>query len=130
MRKDGLASFRLALVIGGAEIGPRSWVEQVQPRLPELPIAAITPGFLLPEVLPYHSSGQLIALLGTLPADISYAKGVAARGAAFGSGSFDERGPNGAAVTLGMLVAIAVLLAASGGSLAGWVRTAWKRTRS
>ena len=130
LRKSGVGSIRLALVIGGAEIGPRSWVEQVQPRLPDLPIAAITPGFLLPEVLPYHSSGQLIALLGTLPADISYAKGVAARGAAFGSGSFDERGPNGAAVTLGMLVAIAVLLAASGGSLAGWVRTAWKRTRS
>ena len=68
LRKSGPGSFRLALVIGGAEIGPRSWVEQVQPRLPNLPIAAITPSFLLPEVLPYRSSGQLIALVGTLPA--------------------------------------------------------------
>jgi hypothetical protein len=130
LRKDGFGSFRLALVIGGAEIGPRSWIEQVQPRVPGLPIAAITPSFLLPEVLPYRSSGQLVALVGTLPSNLAYGKQVAARGAAFGPGTFAERSPNGAAIVFGMLVAIAVLLASSGGSLAGWGRAAWRRFRS
>jgi hypothetical protein len=131
LRKNGPGSFRLALVIGGAEIGPRSWVEQVQPRLPNIPIAGITPSFLLPEVLPYRSSGQLAALLGTLPADVAFGQQVAAgAGPAFGPGIFAERGPSGAAIVLGMLVAIAVLLAASGGSLAGWARAVVRAWRS
>ena len=130
LRKTGPGSFRLALVIGGAEIGPRSWVEQVQPRLPNLPIAAITPSFLLPEVLPYRSSGQLIALVGTLPSDLSYGQQVASRAAAVGPGSFTDRSPNSGAIVFGMVVAIAVLLAASGGSLVTWVRSALRRTGS
>jgi len=130
LRKNGVGSFRLALVIGGADIGPRSWVEQVQPRVPDLPIAAITPSFLLPEVLPYRGSGQLIALVGTLPADLAYGKQVAAKGAAFGPGTFTDRTPNSGAIVFGMLVAIAMLLASSGGSLAGWVRAAWSGARS
>jgi len=130
LRKNGVGSFRLALVIGGADIGPRSWVEQVQPRLPDLPIAAITPSFLLPEVLPYRGSKQLIALVGTLPADLAYGKGVAARGAAFGPATFTDRSPNSGAIVFGMLVAIAVLIASSGGSLTGGARAAWRRTRS
>jgi hypothetical protein len=130
LRKDGVGSFRLALVIGGADIGPRSWVEQVQPRVPDLPIAAITPSFLLPEVLPYRGSGQVIALVGTLPADLAYGKQVAAKGAAFGPGTFTDRSPNSGAIVFGMLAAIAVLLASSGGSLAGWARAAWRGARS
>jgi hypothetical protein len=130
LRRRGPRAFRLALVIGGAEIGPRSWVEQVQPRLPDLPIAAITPSFLLPEVLPYRGSGQLVALLGTLPADLSYGRHVAARAAALGPGSLSDRGLNGGATVFGMAVAIAVLLAASGGSLAAWARAAWRGARS
>lgn len=130
LRKGGTGSFRLALVIGGAEIGPRSWIEQVQPRLPDLPIAAITPSFLLPEVLPYRTSGQLIALVGTLPADLSYGKQVAASAAAGGPGTFTDRAPNRGAIVFGMVVAIAVLLAASGGSLAAWIRDAWRRPSS
>ena len=130
LRKDGVGSFRLGLVIGGADIGPRSWVEQVQPRVPDLPIAAITPSFLLPEVLPYRDSGQLIALVGTLPADLAYGKQVAAKGAAFGPGTFSDRSPNSGAIVFGMLVAIAVLVASSGGSLAGWARAAWARAGS
>jgi hypothetical protein len=130
LRRNGPGSFRLALVIGGAEIGPRSWIEQVQPRLPDLPIAAITPSFLLPEVLPYRSSGQLIALVGTLPADLSYGKEVAGRAAAVGPGGFTDHAPNSGAIVFGMVVAIAVLLAASGGSLAAWVRAALGRPRS
>lgn len=129
LRKNGPGSFRLALVIGGSEIGPRSWVEQVQPRLPDLPIAAITPSFLLPEVLPYRSSGQLIALVGTLPADLSYGKEVAGRAAAIGPGTFSDRGLSSGAIIVGMVVAIGVLLAASAGSLAAWVRGAWRGAR-
>jgi hypothetical protein len=130
LRTNGVGSFRLALVIGGADIGPRSWVEQVQPRVPDLPIAAITPSFLLPEVLPYRGSGQLTALVGTLPADLAYGKQVAVKGAAFGPGTFTDRSPNSGAIVFGMLVAIAVLLASSGGSLAGWARAAWRGARS
>ena len=130
LRKGGVGSFHLALVIGGADIGPRSWVEQVQPRLPDLPIAAITPSFLLPEVLPYRGSGQLIALVGTLPADLAYGKQVAAKGAAFSPSTFTDRSPSSGAIVFGMLVAIAMLLASSGGSLAGWARSAWRGARS
>jgi len=130
LRKGGVGSFRLALVIGGADIGPRSWVEQVQPRVPDLPIAAITPSLLLPEVLPYRGSGQLIALVGTLPAALAYGRQVSARAAGFGPGTFTDRSPNNGAIVFGMLVAIAVLLASSGGSLAGWARSAWRRARS
>ena len=86
--------------------------------------------FLLPEVLPYRGSGQLVALVGTLPAGLAYGQQVAARGAEFGPGRFAERLPSGAAIVFGMLVAIAVLLASSGGSLAGWARAAWRRGRS
>ena len=55
---------------------------------------------------------------------------VAAKGAAFGPGTFTDRSPSSGAIVFGMLVAIAVLLASSGGSLAGWARSAWRGARS
>jgi hypothetical protein len=117
----GLAGFDLALVVGGGEIGPRSWVEQVEPRVPSLKAAAITPTFLLPEVQPYRDAGQLVALLGTLPDDTAYGALVAAGGTG-GAATFTERALSGNAILLGMLVAICVLLASSAGSLAARIR--------
>jgi hypothetical protein len=128
--RGGLAAFGLAVVIGGGEIGPRGWVEQVQPRLPKLPIAAITPTFLLPEVQPYRGSGQLVALVGTLPGGIAYGDQVAAEGLGSGPGAFTERVPNGAAIVFGMLVAIGMLLASSAGTVVAGGRALWRRTRT
>ncbi len=53
------------VVIGGNEIGPRSWVEQLLPRIEATPALAVAPTVLLPELLPYAESGQLDALLAT-----------------------------------------------------------------
>lgn len=94
----GLAAFDLAIVIGGGDIGPRSWVEQVGPRVPELPIAAIVPAVQRPQLEPYLASQQLAELVAGPDA-------VAAMAGA------DERLDRKAdAVVLGLLAAILVLL--------------------
>jgi hypothetical protein len=127
-RHRGLAGFDLALVVGGGEIGPRSWIEQVEPRVPSLKVAAITPAFLLPEVQPYRDAGQLVAAVGTLPDDAAYGALVAGAGTG-GPAAFDELPPSSNAILLGMLVAIAVLVFSSAGSLASWARRARRATR-
>jgi hypothetical protein len=128
VRGRGLAGFDLALVIGGGDIGPRSWIEQVEPRVPELKVATITPTFLLPEVQPYRDAGQLVALLGTLPDDTAYGALVASAGTG-GAATFDQTAPSANALLLGMLVAIGVLVISSAGSLAGWARGAGRVSR-
>ncbi len=67
LRADGggVAAFDMTLVVGGTEIGPRSWVEQVAPRVPQLRALAIVPTVLEPLAAPYARSGQLAALLAT-----------------------------------------------------------------
>ena len=90
--------YHAILVVGGNDIGPRSWVEQVLPRA-NVPLLAVTPTVLLPDVQPYVASGQLDAALIT-PRD----------GAAFRAALPDA--PNDISVLgilVGMLVAIAVL---------------------
>lgn len=62
---DGLAGANLLVVVGGNDIGPRPWVEQFLPRVADVPVIAVTPTLLLPEILPYLESGQLDAVLGT-----------------------------------------------------------------
>jgi hypothetical protein len=110
----------MALVVGGIDIGPRSWVEQVSPRSEAMPIVAITPTALLPEVEPYRASGQLAALIGT-PRD----------GATYRAGAELGRlermvdpsaGPSPTAILIGLLVAIAVLGHGLGSRLIGLVR--------
>lgn len=120
-RAHGLDAFDLALVVGGGEIGPRSWIEQVAPRVPGLKVAAITPTFLLPEVQPYRDAGQLVALLGTVPDDTAYGELVARLGSG-GTAAFAERPPNGNATLVGMLVAIGVLALSSAGSFTAGLR--------
>jgi hypothetical protein len=93
--------YHAVLVGGGNDVGPRSWLEQVLPRAAGIPLIAVTPAVLLPEVQPYLASGQLDAALVT-PRD----------GAAFRAtvaGAPGGEGPSGFAVLIGMLVAIAVL---------------------
>lgn len=104
---DGLAGLQALVVVAGNDLGPRAWVEQVLPRVPDLPLLAVAPTFLLPELRPYLDTGQVDALLGT-PRD----------GAAFRA-SLDlerlvrltePRDPSQLGVLVGLLVAMGVLL--------------------
>jgi hypothetical protein len=93
----------LGLVIGGNDIGPRSWVEQFEPRVDDLALVAVAPSVLLPELGPYLETGQLRALLAT-PRD-----GAAYRESADPAARDAAAGPAPLAVLVGMLVAIGVL---------------------
>lgn len=103
-RGSDLGAFELVLVVSGGDMSARSWVEQVLPRMPDLPLAAIAPTFLEPELAPYLRSGQLRALLATLPDGLAYVGGVdsadAGRTAAVGA----------APMLLGLLVALGILV--------------------
>ncbi len=107
---DALSDIDLVLVIGGNDLGPRSWVEQVAPRVESLPIAGISPTVLLPEVAPYVASGQLVASVA------NPREGAALREALDGGG---DDGPPPAAVLAGLLMAIVVLAEAF---MRGWLR--------
>jgi hypothetical protein len=113
----GAAVIDALVVVGGNDLGPRSWVEQVLPRIGERPLLAIAPTVLLPELQPFLASGQIDALLAT-PRD-----GAAYR-AAVELGPLErlrEPEPSGLPLLLGMLVALAVLgqawLARTGSSI-------------
>ena len=105
---DGLPDepVALALVVGGNDIGPRSWVEQFAPRVEGIDLVAVAPSVLLPELRPYLESGQLRALLAT-PRD-----GAAYRESIEPTDLAEVAGPGPLAVMVGMLVAIGVLGAA------------------
>lgn len=103
---EGTAAFDALLVIGGNDLGPRSWIEQFTSRVGGLPVLAITPTVLLPEIGPYLGSGQLDAAL-TTPRD-----GAAYR-AAVTLGPLERLRepvePSALGVLVGVLVAIVVL---------------------
>jgi hypothetical protein len=101
--RGGIAAANLVLVIGGVDLGPRTWVEQVGTRLPELPIAAIVPTFRHPEVAPYLRSGQLVALVGTARDGAAYAAGGGHAGAS----------PSPTGMLVGLVVALAVTVRAA-----------------
>lgn len=114
---DGIDAVGAIVVVGGNDFGPRSWVEQVLPRIGDRPLLAIAPTILLPELQPLLATGQIDALLGT-PRD-----GAAYRAAAE-LGPLErlrEPEPSGLPLLLGMLVALAVLgqawLARTGSSI-------------
>ena len=104
----GIGAFAMTLVISGSDISARSWVEQVGSRLPELPLVAIAPTFLDPELEPYLRSGQLTALLATLRDGVAYVAAVAD-----GAGSSPGPTPGPLPMLVGMLAAIAVLAEAA-----------------
>ncbi len=62
---EGTGALDALLVVGGNDVGPRSWVEQLLPRIGERPLLAIAPTILLPELQPFLASGQIDALLAT-----------------------------------------------------------------
>jgi hypothetical protein len=120
---EGLAGTDLVIVVGGNDLGPRTWVEQASTRVPSLRIAAITPTVLLPEVAPYLSSGQLDALLGTVGDGAAYRDQL---GADDGS-LHDTRVPVPLPFLAGMVIAIVVLAQAAGGTLPDALRAAGRR---
>ncbi|HEY8170284.1 MAG TPA: hypothetical protein VIH24_04180 [Candidatus Limnocylindria bacterium] len=104
-----LAETGLVLVVGGNDLGPRSWVEQVVPRIGPIPMVAVTPTILLPEVQPYLASGQLAALIATPIEGAAYRDDVAeATGGRLG----ELGGPSTLAVGFGLAIGIVWLLLA------------------
>lgn len=103
-RGGGIGAFDMVLIISGGDISARSWIEQVAPRLPSLPMIAIAPTFLDPELEPYLRTGQLAGLLATLREGIAYAEAV-------GGGSVSTPGSiiGPLPMLIGMLVALGVL---------------------
>jgi hypothetical protein len=97
----------LIVIVGGNDLGPRSWIEQVLPRIDPVPAVAVTPTALLPEVEPYRDSGQLAGLLST-PRDGATYRRDADLGSQSSVGDV-AGGPSGLAVLLGTVVAIAWL---------------------
>jgi hypothetical protein len=96
----------LALVIGGNDIGPRTWVEQVEPRAPDLRIAAVVPTSLLPDSEPYVEGGQLTALIATPRDGATYREAADVGEFAIAA---ETDGPSVVAVLIGMLAALVVL---------------------
>jgi hypothetical protein len=103
---EGIAAMDAALVVGGNDLGPRSWVEQVSPRVDDLPILAIAPTTLLPELEPLAETGQLAALLAT-PRDGAAYREVAELGNLDRFRETPE--PRPLVLLVGMLVAVVVL---------------------
>jgi hypothetical protein len=125
-RGGGIGAFDMVLIISGSDISARSWVEQVGTRLPDLPLVAIAPTFLDPELEPYLRSGQLAALLGTLREGVAYVEAVSA-GRATNPGPIVGPLP----MLVGMLVALGVLAEAAFRRLGrGGRRPAGRRVRS
>lgn len=112
---EGLAEVEAILVVGGNDLGPRSWVEQVAPRIGDVPMLAIAPVILLPEIRPYLATGQLDALVATPRDGAAYRESV-------DLGGFERLAPtdepSSAAVLVGLVVALLVLGSALGGRLA------------
>ena len=108
-----LEAVALAVVVGGNDMGPRSWVEQVGPRT-DVPMVAVTPSVLLPEVEPYRASGQLAALIATPRQGVTYRASIDL-GATAALG--DATGPSPLATLVGLVAAIGYLGVRGGGRL-------------
>jgi len=115
-RGGGLHAFDLALIIAGGDLGPRSWIEQIGTRVPGLPLVAVAPTSLRPELEPYLATGQLAALLGTLRDDTGYASSLESPAA--------DRPPGSLAILVGMLAALSVLLQAGSRGIRARLRRA------
>jgi hypothetical protein len=120
LAESGLKGLALTVVVGGNDLGPRSWIEQVRTRIPTLRVAAVTPTVLLPELNPYLGAGQLDGLLGTVADGAAYrvqlAPGV--RTAAIGA----DAQPMPLALLAGMLLAAVILAQSAAASVAGAMR--------
>lgn len=125
VRDEGIAAFDAVALVGGNDLGPRSWIEQVAPRIgEEIPFVAVTPTVLLPEVQPYLGGGQLAASLSTPRDGAAYRETLDLGNL---SRLLDTADPRPLPVVFGVLVAVAVLTQALGARLIGVLRAA--RTR-
>jgi hypothetical protein len=116
----GVSAFHLVVLVGGVDVGPRTWVEQVGTRLPRLPMIAVAPTFAQPELAPYLRTGQLAALLATVRDGAAYAQAAAADDPAPLPGApRADRLPSSLAMLLGMVAALLVLGRQLAGSLPG-----------
>ena len=112
----GIGAADLIVVVGGNDLGPRTWVEQALPRIGQPPTVALAPTILLPELVPYLESGQLDALIATPMAGASY------RAAADPDAQGADRPPDRLALLFGMLVALGVLGQVLGARLVPGIR--------
>ena len=103
---DGIDAFDAIAVVGGNDLGPRSWVEQVAPRIDDVPIVAVTPTVLLPQVEPYVGGGQLAAVLGTPRDGASYREDLELGNL---ERFVEQTEPRSLPILIGLLIAIAVL---------------------
>lgn len=117
----GVAAIDGLLVVGGNDLGPRSWIEQFTPRVGDLPVLAITPTVLLPEVLPYLETGQLDAALTTPREGASYRAAVEVEPL---ERLREPVEPSALGVLIGLLAAIVVLGQAWGARVGAAVRGA------
>ena len=119
----GIGAFDLVLVVGGSELGPRSWVEQVGTRLPGLPLAAIVPTILQPQTIPYRVSGQLVALVAGVREGSTYVASVRddATTAAREAERVTDLPPSSLPLLAAMLATILLLAEA--------IATRWRRSR-
>lgn len=112
---DGAIADRLAagraqaldglVVVGGNDLGPRTWIEQFLPRV-DVPLVAVAPTVLLPELQPYLAGGQLDGLLATPRDGAAYRASLDLENL---SRFADEREPSTLALLVGLIVALGAL---------------------
>ncbi|MDQ3689349.1 MAG: hypothetical protein M3406_04810 [Chloroflexota bacterium] len=121
----GIAAVDAILVIGGNDLGPRSWIEQVIPRIADVPLLTVTPTVLLPEVQPYLAGGQLAAGLITPGDGASYRQGLELGNL---ERLIEPTEPRQLPILVGMLVAVTVLGHALASRALARVRSAASRS--
>ena len=104
----GIGAFDVVLVVGGNELGPRSWVEQVGTRLPDVPIVGIAPTSLLPQAVPYRTTGQLAGLVVGAREVAAYVVAVRDDPAA-GAAQLTDTPPSSIPLLIGMLMTLLLL---------------------
>ncbi len=122
---EGIGAFDAIVVIGGNDLGPRSWVEQVMPRIGDVPLLSVTPIVLLPEVEPYLAGEQLAAGLTTPRDGAAYRESLELGNL---SRLVESTEPRPLPLLLGMLVAVAVLGQALGARMLEHLRSAGSRS--
>jgi hypothetical protein len=116
----GIGAFDMALLVGGTDVGPRTWIEQAGTRVPALPMVAIAPTFALPELSPYLRTGQLAGLLATVRDGAAYAETIGDEGLPpLPDEPQRDRVPSALAVLTGMIVALLVMARLLLGALPG-----------
>jgi hypothetical protein len=119
-RGGGLGAFDMTLLVGGTDVGPRTWIEQAGSRVPALAMVAIAPTFAQPELSPYLRTGQLAGLLATVRDGAAYAETIGGEGLApLPDEPQRERLPSALAMLTGMIVALLVLARLLLGALPG-----------